>query len=106
MNKTKINGPDANPLFKFLKQNVQDKTDLVDGKVPWNFSKFLVDGNGKVIKFYKQFVEPYDILPDIVKLLHPVRSNIKWDKAKERNYEILDKAFWYQTNYKLFTPSK
>lgn len=45
----KINGADAHPLFKLL----TEETKGVMGKaVKWNFTKFLVDRNGEIIKRY------------------------------------------------------
>jgi len=38
-------------------------------KIPWNFTKFLVDKDGQVVNFYGPDVDPQKILPDIFKLL-------------------------------------
>jgi glutathione peroxidase len=39
-------------------------------EIPWNFAKFLVDSQEKVVKYYEPNVEPSKIVPDIEKLLH------------------------------------
>ncbi|KAH7711766.1 glutathione peroxidase [Aphelenchoides avenae] len=60
--KVKVNGDDAHPLYKFLKEK-QGGT-LVDA-IKWNFTKFLVDREGRPIKRYAPTTEPKDIHADI-----------------------------------------
>ena len=43
--------------------------DLGSERIKWNFTKFLIDPAGKVIKRYAPFVKPKDIERDIEKLL-------------------------------------
>ena len=49
--KISVAGGDKAPLYKFL-------TDANGGEVKWNFTKFLVDGDGKVIVRFESEVEP------------------------------------------------
>ena len=49
--KISVAGGDKAPLYKFL-------TDANGGEVKWNFTKFLVDPNGKVIARFESGVEP------------------------------------------------
>jgi glutathione peroxidase len=49
--KISVLGADKAPLYKFL-------TDSMGGDVEWNFTKFLVDGSGKVIARFESAVEP------------------------------------------------
>lgn len=64
--KTEVNGDKANPLYIFLKAQAPGKL----GKaIKWNFTKFLVDKNGKVIKRYAPTTEPSAIESDIKKCL-------------------------------------
>jgi len=65
--KIDVNGPDAHPLFQFLKQ--QAKGLLGSEGVKWNFTKFLVDKNGKVVGRYPPTTKPEAIRGDIEKLL-------------------------------------
>ncbi|WP_370244780.1 glutathione peroxidase [Alteromonas abrolhosensis] len=65
--KTNVNGPDANPLFEELKKEAPGL--LGTKRIKWNFTKFLVDDQGKVIKRYAPTVKPEAIEKDIVKLL-------------------------------------
>lgn len=45
--KIKVNGKDAHPLFKYLKD---EQSGLLGGTIKWNFTKFLVDPSGHVIE--------------------------------------------------------
>ena len=45
--------------------------------VPWNFSKFLLDGNGKVINYYCPDVCPNEMIKDIERLLKNWLQNMK-----------------------------
>ena len=54
--KVEVNGDNAHPLFKYL---TQAKPGLLGTeKIKWNFTKFLVDGNGKVVARFDSAVEP------------------------------------------------
>ncbi len=61
-----VKGKNAEPLFTFLKK---EKGSILGGDVKWNFTKFLVDPSGKVIKRYAPTVTPESIEKDIEKLL-------------------------------------
>lgn len=43
--KSKVNGKEANPIFKFLTSEESG----FGGRIKWNFTKFLVDRNGNVV---------------------------------------------------------
>jgi len=64
--KINVNGKDAAPLFKYLKS--QKGGFLGDG-IKWNFTKFLVDKDGKVVGRYAPTTSPLKIENDIQKLL-------------------------------------
>jgi len=64
--KIDVNGKNEHPLYAFLKKE-QGGT-LIDA-IKWNFTKFLVDRNGRVIKRYGSTTEPKKILPDIEAVL-------------------------------------
>ncbi len=65
--KIDVNGDGASPLYKYLK-NEQGGFLWMDG-IKWNFTKFLVDANGKVVDRYSPSTKPLDIKKDIEKLL-------------------------------------
>ncbi|KAL4591224.1 hypothetical protein LXL04_004180 [Taraxacum kok-saghyz] len=60
--KVEVNGNNAAPLYKFLKS--QKGGFLVDG-IKWNFTKFLVNKEGKVIKRYAPRTPPLEFEKDI-----------------------------------------
>uniref|UniRef100_A0A0E0BHR9 Glutathione peroxidase n=1 Tax=Oryza glumipatula TaxID=40148 RepID=A0A0E0BHR9_9ORYZ len=64
--KIDVNGKEAAPLYKFLKS--QKGGFLGDG-IKWNFTKFLVGKDGKVIERYAPTTSPLKIKNDIQKLL-------------------------------------
>lgn len=56
MRKIDVNGPAAHPLYAWLKK--QKKGVLGTEGIKWNFTKFLVDRNGKVVNRFAPTVEP------------------------------------------------
>uniref|UniRef100_A0A0E0D0U2 Glutathione peroxidase n=1 Tax=Oryza meridionalis TaxID=40149 RepID=A0A0E0D0U2_9ORYZ len=64
--KVRVNGPDAAPLYKFLKAS---KPGLFGSRIKWNFTKFLIDKNGKVINRYSTATSPFIILVLLLLLL-------------------------------------
>ena len=68
--KIEVNGANTHPIYKYLKYNIpQMKTETGLKNIPWNFAKFLVDSQGKVIAFYEPKVKPEDMMKDIIPLL-------------------------------------
>src|SRR5690606_41406447 len=65
--KVDVNGENTHPLFKYLKKEA--KGVLGSEAIKWNFTKFLVDRNGKVVKRFASNVSPLKIKDDIEKLL-------------------------------------
>jgi len=65
--KIDVNGEHASPLFDFLTD--QAKGVLGSKKIKWNFTKFLVNRDGKVLKRYASIDKPEKIEEDIIKLL-------------------------------------
>uniref|UniRef100_A0A0E0KTR0 Glutathione peroxidase n=1 Tax=Oryza punctata TaxID=4537 RepID=A0A0E0KTR0_ORYPU len=64
--KVDVNGNNAAPLYKYLKSN---KGGLFGDSIKWNFSKFLVDKEGRVVDRYAPTTSPLSIEKDIKKLL-------------------------------------
>ena len=64
--KIEVNGAGADPLFKHLKKEAPG---MITNNIKWNFTKFLVDSSGKVVKRYAPTVKPKDIEKDIEELL-------------------------------------
>lgn len=89
--KINVNGPDAAPLYKWLKKqapfagypahhaqfaamldNIHQQTgsgyDQGD-EIRWNFGKFLIDRNGKVVARFEPMVTPEELESDLLKWL-------------------------------------
>ena len=64
--KTDVKGTSAHPLFKYL---IKEKKGLMTSEVKWNFTKFLIDKDGNVIKRYAPQTSPKKIKEDLEKVL-------------------------------------
>lgn len=64
--KIDVNGENAHPLYKYLKN---ESKGVFSNEIKWNFTKFLIDTNGNVIKRYAPTTSPLKLKIDIEKLL-------------------------------------
>ena len=65
--KVEVNGGAAHPLWKWLKQ---EKPGLLGMEsIKWNFTKFLIDKNGRVVKRYAPTDTPEKIEKDLASVL-------------------------------------
>lgn len=64
--KVDVNGPDAHPLFQWLRQ---EKSGLLGDTIRWNFTKFLVARDGTVLKRFSPTTKPEKLRKDIEKAL-------------------------------------
>ena len=64
--KIDVNGQNTNPLYKYLKNEAKG---FLSKEIKWNFTKFLIDSEGNVIKRYAPTVAPLKIKADIEKSL-------------------------------------
>ena len=88
MAKSDVNGPNANPIFEYLKAQAPSeeyiglkakasaklfktisKSVEKDSDIKWNFTKFLVNRDGTAIKRYPPTTKPEDIEKDIQGML-------------------------------------
>jgi glutathione peroxidase len=67
MAKVDVNGPDASPLFDWMKSEAKGL--MGSTSIKWNFTKFLIDRDGNVVKRYGPQDKPEAIAKDIEKLL-------------------------------------
>jgi glutathione peroxidase len=65
--KVDVNGANAHPLYKFLKSEAPGM--LGSEGIKWNFTKFLLDKSGKVVKRYGSVDTPEKIDKDVAELL-------------------------------------
>jgi glutathione peroxidase len=68
--KVDVNGSAAHPLFRYL--TAARRGILGTRRIKWNFTKFLVDGSGEVLRRYAPSVTPEQIEPDIVSAPHSI----------------------------------
>ncbi len=66
MAKVDVNGAEAHPIFKWLKDQ---KGGLLTDGIKWNFTKFLIGSDGKVIDRYAPTTKPDALKGDIEKAL-------------------------------------
>jgi len=65
--KIDVNGANTDPLYKYLKHEAKGL--LGSESIKWNFTKFLVDKNGKVVKRYAPTDTPESIEKEIAAVL-------------------------------------
>ena len=64
--KIDVNGKNADPMFEYLKK---ERGGFLGNDIKWNFTKFLVSRDGKVVERYAPMTKPENIESDILKLL-------------------------------------
>ncbi len=67
MAKVEVNGPNETPLYSWLKSEAPGV--MGTKSIKWNFTKFLIDRDGKVVRRYGPTDKPASIAKDIEKLL-------------------------------------
>jgi glutathione peroxidase len=65
--KVEVNGSNAHPLYKHLKKEARGV--LGTEGIKWNFTKFLIDRDGNVVRRYAPTDKPESIEKDVVALL-------------------------------------
>jgi glutathione peroxidase len=65
--KIDVNGPTTHPLYRFLKESKPGFLGI--SRIQWNFTKFLVDRHGSVVRRFSPSTDPKTIAPAIEKLL-------------------------------------
>ncbi|KAG2773048.1 hypothetical protein JG687_00003479 [Phytophthora cactorum] len=73
--KVDVNGENAHPLFKFLKEKLDG---FITSDIKWNFTKFLIV-NHEPFKRYGTTTSPLEIENDIVQALHSSRHVDQFD---------------------------
>ena len=64
--KINVNGKQTHPIYKYLKSK---KGSFFSGFIKWNFTKFLIDRQGNIIKRYAPSASPKSLLKEIKKTL-------------------------------------
>lgn len=85
----KVNGPDA---LEFVQKLKRDTPELYNEKsnsllpIKWNFSRFLIDHQGKVVAYRGTRTEPNELIPKIAELLG-VSNHEELLQNYDRNYQ-------------------
>ena len=64
--KVSVKGEDIDPIFQWLTQ--KDKNQVMDSEIKWNFTKFLLDEEGRLVAKYDSSVEPMS--EEIIEAIH------------------------------------
>jgi glutathione peroxidase len=71
--KIKVNGPDAHPLYRFLKES---RPGLLGSEaIKWNFTKFLIDRSGEPVKRFAPNDKPESLEGEVEGVLAPVTGD-------------------------------
>ncbi len=65
--KIEVNGPQAHPLYQFLKRSRPGIFGTT--RIKWNFTKFLIDRQGGVVSRFAPKKDPFALAPEIERLL-------------------------------------
>ena len=71
MEKCEVNGKNTHDVWKYCRLNssLYDKEKKRSKEIPWNFAKFLLGSDGKMLKYYNPRIDPVKLIPDIQKYL-------------------------------------
>jgi len=64
--KINVNGDDAHPLWKYMKSK---QGGILGSFIKWNFTKFIIDKQGNVVKRFGPTEDPMTMEPDLVKYM-------------------------------------
>ncbi|CAE7676605.1 GPX6 [Symbiodinium pilosum] len=79
--KVHANGPHAHPVYHFCRYNAAaTRSGRYMKPIPWNFAKFLIDKEGRVVEYYSPKVPPSKILPDIKAVLAGTKQGLPSQK--------------------------
>lgn len=80
LDKCDVHGPNAHPVFRYLRSHTEELVDPRDRskllQIPWNFCKWIVDRQGRVHKY----MDPTEQLPDVYELIESMLVNEKLTK--------------------------
>ena len=73
--KVDVNGENEHPLYRYLKKEKKGLLGPLGGSaIRWNFTKFLVDRDGRVVARYAPSTKPESLAGDIEKLLNATNA--------------------------------
>ena len=71
LSKIEVNGPNAHSVYQYLRMNstLYNADKKTASEIPWNFAKFLVNSEGKVVKYHGPRDNPLSFQDEIEKML-------------------------------------
>lgn len=66
MKKVDVNGEEAAPIYQFLKKRARG---FLFSGIKWNFTKFLIDKDGQIVKRFSPISKPESLEADILKMI-------------------------------------
>ena len=72
-----MNGKNTHELYKYLRtySSLYDEKKKVSREIPWNYTKFLVSGDGKKVRYFNPREDPVKLKPFIDKFLAATESD-------------------------------
>ena len=67
--KIEVNGDEAHPIYKYLRK---EQSGLLTDAIKWNFTKFLINSKGEVVKRYAPSAEPKELEKEIEELISQI----------------------------------
>jgi len=58
MSKISVKGKDQHPIYQWLTE--KDQNGVLDSKVKWNFQKYAIDEDGKLLEYFSPGTDPFD----------------------------------------------
>lgn len=95
--KINVNGANAAPLYKFLKEKAGE-----GDRVKWNFVKFLVNKEGEPVERFGSSFSPKNIAPKIDELLWSFLHLVCNHETKLKNYHMIWWSFVYLNTMYVF----
>lgn len=84
----KVNGNNTHPVYKYLKDEISG---VASYDIEWNFAKFLINKEGKVVQRYAPSFVPLKVEPDIIACLEnsPLPSHAWYRNHKLQTFLIM-----------------
>ena len=100
MDKINVNGKNTHDIYKYLRANSKlwDADKQVAREIPWNFTKFLVSGDGKKIRYYHPKINPIQMRDDISKYLTKVNPDEMSREKSQIMEQMIDEADYPEYN--------
>ncbi|NDD92442.1 glutathione peroxidase [bacterium] len=77
--KARVKGPDKQPVYQFLTEGAQQE---FRGEVGWNFEKFLIGRQGKIVARFKSRTAPED--PELVQKIEQALAVRKTESVQRK----------------------